>query len=634
MPLLSRCAFLWGVVARAENYSSSALANMTSKSAASPSQKALRNNIREDEDDEGAQGGAWPSWLFGHSELKSKTKRARGRAGSRKHRAHAPWAILSDVPDSCVPHQLKPRQGRCLFSYQCATGFCSPALKVCLSNEDDHLSAAAVQADPLLKHILWDGCPSLQGCRTCEFFPRSLEDHQRCATDPFDPGHPNLGLFDLALPQCGCDEDFLDLVQAQKWVGCSDRATHAHSTSRHQSLEVQSSTTALVASSPCDEAGKVCMENQHCGHALRRVATLEAPAERISETLKLCHSKKSLLLALEVWITCPLPHGASPSFPLAVSELKSEVEKGGLRGVARGDDRDDSSHICLLASSLKGHFQLMLPEALSVRAARRDRRRQRHQRKLQQQKARVAEAKRQQRIYNDHISKAIAAQEEQLLGARQVPRAPDEPLQESVEGEIEDLRHHEHVVLEKKRAKLRKQDRTMAGEWAVEEYEKAHRNDHRRSQTGRDHGKHRVEVPVDSDEDVTLAWRSSGLRKKDARETDTQGESHATKNKAHHKNHRRSQTEGDHVELRVEIPVDSNEDVRLDRDSVQTEREGPKQHSKGHRRLRTERDHDKQRVETPIDSDEVFDVPPTEALESVRHGHAKRHGHRPRSEQP
>lgn len=153
------------------------------------------------------------------------------------------YKSIEDIPNSCTPSPLVPDNGRCLFSYQCASGFCCPFFKSCLGDDGyEPLSADAVAADPLRKKMMWtpeyggeatcgsdtgscDIC-AMRGCTTCD----------QCITvDAGDGAKPmlegndfNFPPYDIADPGCKCHADFIAAFKAGTWVeGCGGGATEA-----------------------------------------------------------------------------------------------------------------------------------------------------------------------------------------------------------------------------------------------------------------------------------------------------------------------------------------------------------------------------------------------------------------------
>lgn len=218
-----------------------------------------------------------------------------------------------------MPSALVPRYGRCLFGYQCATGFCSAFFRVCLANDRDKLPPRLVQADRHLKRILWQTCKGRhKDCRTCEFSPRNLEDFQVCAEDPFSPGRPSLSLFDPSDPTCGCHDDFVNLYRAEAWVDCDQGREQP----RFQVVQSQ------MLSSPCESAGKACTETSECSAALGGLEGLRSPVDRLSKTFALCEHKDAFLLLLEMWIACPLPDGADVTIRTALADVRAQAMNG------------------------------------------------------------------------------------------------------------------------------------------------------------------------------------------------------------------------------------------------------------------------------------------------------------------
>lgn len=237
--------------------------------------------------------------------------------------AAPPWAGLDEVPGSCLPKSLVPRYGRCLFGYQCVTGFCSPFLRVCLESDEDNLPRRAVRADGALWRIMWQSCKGRhKDCRTCEFSPRSLEDFEVCSEDPFSPGRPSLSLFDPSDPTCGCHEDFVSHYRAETWVDCSGGGGQA-------SVQAQQVARRLP-SPPCESAGKSCAENLECSAALKQLEGLRLPADRLSDTFALCEHKEAFLLLLGMWTVCPLPDGADPTIRQAIADFRAEATEGSI----------------------------------------------------------------------------------------------------------------------------------------------------------------------------------------------------------------------------------------------------------------------------------------------------------------
>lgn len=150
--------------------------------------------------------------------------------------AGAGFATIEDIPDACTPSPLVANNGRCLFNYQCASGFCCPFLKSCLGdNGYEPLSAESVEADPLRKKMAWSTeyggeadcgkdvcdicamreCSQAMTCDMCITLnagdgakPMTISSAAEYGVPPYDIGDA----------KCGCHKDFVAAWKAGTWV--------------------------------------------------------------------------------------------------------------------------------------------------------------------------------------------------------------------------------------------------------------------------------------------------------------------------------------------------------------------------------------------------------------------------------
>jgi hypothetical protein len=182
--------------------------------------------------------------------------------------AAAGFKKMEDIPDSCTPDPLVPDNGRCLFSYQCASGFCCPYFKSCLGdNGYEPLPQSAVEADPLRLKMMYTSeyggeatCGSANGiCDVCDM--RDCSQQQTCdmciTVDAGDGAKPmlegndyNFPPYDIGDEKCRCHADFVAAWEAGTWVeGCSGGGSPspAASSSDDSSSDDSSATTAAPA---------------------------------------------------------------------------------------------------------------------------------------------------------------------------------------------------------------------------------------------------------------------------------------------------------------------------------------------------------------------------------------------------
>lgn len=151
--------------------------------------------------------------------------------------AMASYTTIADIPDSCTPSPLVPDNGRCIFSFQCASGFCCPFFKSCLGNDGyTPLASDAVEADALRKKMMWTsayggeadcGKSSDQTCDVCAM--RECSQAMTCDMCSEVNGQPlfegndwGMPAWNIADPKCGCHPDFVAAFQAGTWVeGCT-----------------------------------------------------------------------------------------------------------------------------------------------------------------------------------------------------------------------------------------------------------------------------------------------------------------------------------------------------------------------------------------------------------------------------
>merc|ERR1719161_2528721 len=151
------------------------------------------------------------------------------------------YKTMDEIPGACTPSPLIADNGRCMFSYQCASGFCCPFFKSCLGdNGYTPLSADAVMADPLRMKMMWTseyggeadcGKAADQTCDVCDMREcSSMQTCDMCITvdagegpKPMLEGNDfNFPPYDIADPKCKCHADFIAAFQAGTWVeGCA-----------------------------------------------------------------------------------------------------------------------------------------------------------------------------------------------------------------------------------------------------------------------------------------------------------------------------------------------------------------------------------------------------------------------------
>eukprot|EP00746_Dinoflagellata_sp_MGD_P142426 gnl/MRDRNA2_/MRDRNA2_75388_c0_seq2.p1 gnl/MRDRNA2_/MRDRNA2_75388_c0~~gnl/MRDRNA2_/MRDRNA2_75388_c0_seq2.p1 ORF type:complete len:225 (+),score=47.32 gnl/MRDRNA2_/MRDRNA2_75388_c0_seq2:89-763(+) len=147
------------------------------------------------------------------------------------------YKTMDEIPDSCTPSPLVPNNGRCMFSYQCASGFCCPFFKSCLGdNGYEPLSPDAVMADPLRKKMMYTaeyggeascGKDPSAVCDVCDM--RECSAAMTCdmciTVDAGDGAKPmlegndyNFPPYDIGHEKCRCHADFVKAFEAGTWV--------------------------------------------------------------------------------------------------------------------------------------------------------------------------------------------------------------------------------------------------------------------------------------------------------------------------------------------------------------------------------------------------------------------------------
>jgi len=117
-------------------------------------------------------------------------------------------ASRAAFPHSCLPNPLAARGEPCVHGFQCATGFCCPQLKVCLT---DSLDGGAVPLSPdWVKAIVGGAQP------TCA---QGL-DHSECKS--YENGEPTAEFDQTA---CGCSAEYMTHFNAETWVQCGTACT-------------------------------------------------------------------------------------------------------------------------------------------------------------------------------------------------------------------------------------------------------------------------------------------------------------------------------------------------------------------------------------------------------------------------
>jgi len=113
----------------------------------------------------------------------------------------------ASYPHNCVPNPLAARGGPCVYGYQCATGFCCPNLKICLTDSTD--GGALPLSPDWVKDIV-------SGGGAC---PQGLND-DRCKN--YEDGEPTAD-FDQTV--CGCSADYMGHFNAETWAQCGTACT-------------------------------------------------------------------------------------------------------------------------------------------------------------------------------------------------------------------------------------------------------------------------------------------------------------------------------------------------------------------------------------------------------------------------
>lgn len=111
------------------------------------------------------------------------------------------------LPSSCTPDPLLPHGGLCVYGYQCASQFCCPRLKVCLSSPSSSVSSSQV----LPGHELQSEIVSIIfGGGACT---NPWANMQACMNT--GNGQP-LSSWDQS--QCGCKDEYMTRYDSNTWV--------------------------------------------------------------------------------------------------------------------------------------------------------------------------------------------------------------------------------------------------------------------------------------------------------------------------------------------------------------------------------------------------------------------------------
>lgn len=135
------------------------------------------------------------------------------------------WRTVSDLPDSCEPEEPKLQGDFCSFGFQCGSGCCDPAQKVCM----DCLTLATVPDDRVLQKRLeapaeiqaalqQTACngAAAKGAAEC-----SCSEGRGCAN--WTSGTPYEGLYfldpnEVAPSGCECTAAWLRLYETDSWA--------------------------------------------------------------------------------------------------------------------------------------------------------------------------------------------------------------------------------------------------------------------------------------------------------------------------------------------------------------------------------------------------------------------------------
>jgi hypothetical protein len=120
---------------------------------------------------------------------------------------------ISDYTSSCTPSPLRARGETCVYGFQCATSFCCPYLKICLTDSTDGIQSADVADEDAKAIIAADGqiCPSASVDANSE----------ACKCD--EAGKPLIGKFDQSV--CGCNAQYITKFTDETWIpGCTGGA--------------------------------------------------------------------------------------------------------------------------------------------------------------------------------------------------------------------------------------------------------------------------------------------------------------------------------------------------------------------------------------------------------------------------
>lgn len=125
---------------------------------------------------------------------------------------------ITDYKSSCTPSPLRARGETCVYGFQCASAFCCPYLKICLTSSTDGIQEADVVDADARAMISADGqiCPSAS--------VDANADKCKCDAD----GNPLIGKFDQSA--CGCNSQYLTKFTGETWIpGCTSGASDSGS---------------------------------------------------------------------------------------------------------------------------------------------------------------------------------------------------------------------------------------------------------------------------------------------------------------------------------------------------------------------------------------------------------------------